>query len=173
MSVLNQKQQIEADSKARLRLWIRLLDASRSVESVLRENMRTQFDSTLPRFDVMAALDHFPKGLKMSELSKELRVSNGNVTVIVERLVENGFVVREAVLGDRRAMRVRLTKKGEDEFHTQAKVHETWVSDLLADVSPKLAIEMAELLKHVSDNPSKLGQSLEQDIETKKAQSCV
>lgn len=156
MSVLNQKQQIEADSKARLRLWIRLLDASRSVESVLRENMRSQFDSTLPRFDVMAALDHYPQGLKMSELSSELRVSNGNVTVIVERLVDDGFVIREPVLGDRRAMRVRLTNKGKDEFHSQAEIHENWVNELLGEVNPTLAIELAELLKHVSNSPLKL-----------------
>ena len=42
-------------SKARLRLWLRLLGVTRQVEGELRERLRA-CDTTLPRFDVMAAL---------------------------------------------------------------------------------------------------------------------
>ena len=47
---------ISKDSKERLRLWIRLLRASRTIEAELRERLKKEFDTTLPRFDVMAAL---------------------------------------------------------------------------------------------------------------------
>ena len=50
----------QPDSKARLRLWIRLLRASRLIEAVTRERLKTQFNATLPRFDVMAALSESP-----------------------------------------------------------------------------------------------------------------
>src|SRR6202007_3069094 len=53
----------QSDSKARLRLWIRLLRASRLIESVARERLKTQFNATLPRFDVMAALSRKPGGM--------------------------------------------------------------------------------------------------------------
>ncbi|MCC2690355.1 MAG: transcriptional regulator, partial [Rhizobiaceae bacterium] len=46
---------VAAGRKERLRLWIRLLRASRTIEGELRERLRKEFDTTLPRFDVMAA----------------------------------------------------------------------------------------------------------------------
>ncbi|TIX32080.1 MAG: winged helix-turn-helix transcriptional regulator, partial [Mesorhizobium sp.] len=71
--------------KDRLRLWIRLLRASRTIEAELRERLKTEFNTTLPRFDVMAALYRSPEGMLMSDLSRFLLVSNGNVTGIVDR----------------------------------------------------------------------------------------
>ncbi len=82
----------ESASKARLRLWLRLLKAARLVEAELRERLRTGHGTTLPRFDVMAALARTPRGCRMSELSGVLRVSNGNVTGIVDRLEAEGLV---------------------------------------------------------------------------------
>lgn len=122
----------ESDAKIRLRLWLRLLKASRSIESVIRENLRTEFATTLPRFDVMSALSRYDKGLKMSALSGVLKVSNGNVTGIVDRLVQDGLAIRVPVAGDRRAHLARLTQKGSDEFAVQAAAHEGWINDLLS-----------------------------------------
>lgn len=137
-------------SKSRLRLWLRLLKASKLIETELRERMRRELDTTLPRFDVMAALSRQPEGLKMSELSGVLKVSNGNVTGIVERLVEDGFVRRDAVEGDRRAFLARLTDNGREEFERQAEAHEAWVDGLLSDVEPERAERLAVLLAEVA-----------------------
>lgn len=133
----------EPDSKARLRLWLRLLRLTRNIESGLRENLRRDFATTLPRFDVMAALSRHRDGLKMSQLSGVLRVSNGNVTGIIDRLVEEGHVERRAVAGDRRASHVCLTEAGQAEFARQAAAHESWIDAALADLSPEEAQEMA------------------------------
>lgn len=123
-----------AASKTRLRLWLRVLKVSHIIERELRERLRVEFDTTLPRFDVMAALYRAEKGLNMSELSGVLRVSNGNVTGIVDRLVDDGLIMRIPVEGDRRAMIVRLTKKGRAHFLELAEAHEGWVSELLRSV---------------------------------------
>ena len=121
--------------KVMLRFWLRILKLQRHLEAHIRERLRTHFDTTLPRFDVMAALDHHASGLRMSELSSFLKVSNGNVTGIIDRLVEDGSVVRVPVEGDRRAMLVRLTKRGKDDFNRMATAHAQWVSTYLADLS--------------------------------------
>ena len=118
----------ESLSKERLRLWLRMLRVTRQVESELRERLRTEHDSTLPRFDVMAALYASAEGLKMNELSKRLRVSNGNVTGIIDRLVEDGAVERIAIEGDRRATRVCLTSSGRESFSAMAVEHERWIN---------------------------------------------
>ncbi|WP_108895727.1 MarR family winged helix-turn-helix transcriptional regulator [Palleronia abyssalis] len=125
-------------------MWLRMLKRTRMVESQLRERLRAQFDTTLPRFDVMAALARYDNGLKMSALSGILRVSNGNVTGIIDRLVEDGIVVRVQVPGDRRASLVRLTRKGHEEFARQATAHEAWIDELLADFDAEEADTLSE-----------------------------
>ncbi|GFE51374.1 MarR family transcriptional regulator [Roseobacter cerasinus] len=140
-------------SKERLRLWLRLLGAARQVEAELRERLRTEFDTTLPRFDVMAALSRHEQGLKMSELSGVLRVSNGNVTGIVDRLTEDGLMLRIAVPGDRRASRVRLTQKGQEEFARQAQAHEGWVNELLGGFSVEEAVALSARFDDLKNGP--------------------
>ncbi|MEE4346710.1 MAG: MarR family transcriptional regulator [Paracoccaceae bacterium] len=137
----------EQGSKQRLRLWLRLLAVTRKIEAELRERMRTEFDSTLPRFDVMAALNRHEQGLRMSALSGVLRVSNGNVTGIVDRLAEDGLVMRVPVAGDRRATLVRLTAKGAEVFARQAADHEAWIDGMLAELSPEEARSYAARLR--------------------------
>ncbi|MFC0199393.1 hypothetical protein [Paracoccus rhizosphaerae] len=61
-----------------------MLKATRYVEHNLRERLRQGFDMRLPRFDVLAALTAAPEGLRMTELSQQLMISNGNVTGIVD-----------------------------------------------------------------------------------------
>lgn len=121
-------------SKQRLRLWLRLLRAQRLIEADLRDKLRQNFETTLPRFDVMAALERAPEGLRMSELSAQLMVSNGNVTGIVDRLVTDGLVERASVDGDRRAMRVQLTDEGRNGFTRMAEEHEKWVNESLSQI---------------------------------------
>jgi len=141
----------ESASKERLRLWLRVLSVSRLIESELRERLRGGFDTTLPRFDVLAALHRSGEGLKMSELSSVLRVSNGNVTGIVDRLVGDGLVIRVPVEGDRRAMTVRLTRKGEEDFAALADAHEAWVNELLGSVTVAEANQLIAKLQAVRD----------------------
>ncbi len=136
-------------SKERLRLWLRLLRTTRLVEAELRDCLRTEFDTTLPRFDVLAALARNPEGLKMNELSQSLKVSNGNVTGIISRLVDDGWVSRIAIEGDRRATRVRLTAEGQRAFARMAERHEAWVDEMFEALSVDKAHELIELLAHL------------------------
>jgi DNA-binding MarR family transcriptional regulator len=137
----------ESDGKTRLRLWIRLLRASRLIEGVARERLKTQFSATLPRFDVMAALYRKPEGMLMSEISRFLMVSNGNVTGIVDRLVSDGFVARAQRNGDRRTSFISLTRKGHAAFAEMAAAHERWVDELLGGISVRDAEQLSAKLK--------------------------
>ena len=137
-------------AKDRLRLWLRLLKATRLVEGALRERMRAARATTLPRFDVMAALYRAEDGLRMSDLSGVLMVSNGNVTGIVDRLEAEGLVERVAVAGDRRAIRVRLTRRGREAFEDMAEEHEVWVDGLLSGLTPRETEESARLLEKLA-----------------------
>lgn len=129
MSETAQTTRSMALDQRRLRLWLRMLRTTRQVEGRLRDFLRAEFNTTLPRFDVMAALEKSPQGLTMGEISEQLLVSNGNVTGIIERLVQEGLVLRVAVEGDRRAMRAVLTDLGRTEFERMAERHRAVIDD--------------------------------------------
>lgn len=145
--MIHLKDTVEPPAKARLRLWLRMLRATRHVEGELRERLRTEFDTTLPRFDVLGALSRSEEGMKMSELSRKLMVSNGNVTGIVDRLVADGQVVRVAIEGDRRATQVRLTPKGRATFDRIAARHEAWVNELFDELTARQATTVSAALE--------------------------
>jgi DNA-binding MarR family transcriptional regulator len=130
----------------RLRLWVRLLRAVRPIEAELRRRLVHEFGVTLPKFDVMAALARRENGMTMTEVSRQLMVSNGNITGIVDRLVAEGLVARVANQEDRRATFVRLTRKGIKLFEAMAAAHERWVDEILGPFSDERSAAMVALL---------------------------
>jgi DNA-binding MarR family transcriptional regulator len=118
-----------------LRLWLRLLSCTVRIENKIRLRLRREFNTTLPRFDLMAQLERSHDGLRMSELSKRMMVSGGNVTGITDQLEIEGLVTREACPWDRRAFTVRLTFSGLKRFREMAARHEQWIVELLAGLS--------------------------------------
>ncbi len=138
-----------------LRLWLRLLTCTTLIENQVSSRLRNEFDTTLPRFDLMAQLARFPDGLLMSELSQRMMVSGGNITGITDNLERDEFVERVAQPNDRRAKKVRLTAKGRVAFDQMAKVHATWIDESLGDLTPQEQQHMYALLgkiKHHMEN---------------------
>ena len=133
-------------SKQRLRLWIRILRTARAIEAEVRERLRTQFGVTLPQFDVMAALERRPDGMTMTELSRFLMVSNGNVTGLVDRLAEQKLIERRPSPIDRRAMLVNLTAEGRKAFRAMARTHEGWIAEIFGELSRGEIDELMRLL---------------------------
>ena len=118
-----------------LRLWLRLLTCTLLIERDIKSRLREQFAMTLPRFDLMAQLERRPEGLKMSELSRRLMVSGGNVTGLTDQLVAEGLVERAPVPDDRRAFAIRLTVTGRDAFLAMAAEHEQWVIEMMGGLA--------------------------------------
>lgn len=135
-----------------LRLWLRMLTCTQLVEKQVRTQLREQFDTTLPRFDLMAQLERSPEGLKMNELSRRMMVTGGNVTGITDQLVAEGLVERVDVAGDRRAWRVRLTARGRKLFNEMAQQHEAWICDAFASLTPKEITQLHKLLGKVKQH---------------------
>lgn len=129
-----------------LRLWLRLLTCTTLIENQVSSRLRNEFDTTLPRFDLMAQLARFPDGLLMSELSQRMMVSGGNITGITDNLERDEFVERVAQPNDRRAKKVRLTDKGRVAFDQMAIVHATWIDEALGDLTTQEQQRMYTLL---------------------------
>ena len=140
-------------AKDSLRLWLKLLTCTRVIEKRVRERLRQRFATTLPRFDVLATLDHAAKPLTMGQLSSMLLVSNGNVTGLVSRLEAEGLVSRVADPADRRTFYVALTPKGQRWFDKLAAAHEDWIEDMFQNLE---AGEIAALMDRLDDIKSAL-----------------
>lgn len=134
------------DEHEALRVWLRMLTCTNLVEAQLRTRLRTSFDSTLPRFDLMAQLDRHPEGLKMSELSRLMMVTGGNVTGLTDKLAEEGLVERRDDPRDRRSFTVMLTPQGKRQFDRMAREHEQWVVALFAGLDHGEKRQMLKLL---------------------------
>jgi len=143
-----------------LRLWLRLLASTTQIENEVRRRLRERFGISLARFDYMAQLDRAKGGLKMSELSRLLMVTGGNVTGLTDELARDGLVSREASPGDRRAWIVRLTPKGKAAFAAMADEHERWIRELFAGFDSQavaaLHAQLGSLRVHLLEklNPS-------------------
>jgi DNA-binding MarR family transcriptional regulator len=138
-----------------LRLWLRMLTCTQLVEKQVRSQLREQFDTTLPRFDLMAQLERHPEGLKMNELSRRMMVTGGNVTGITDQLVTEGLVERMDVEGDRRAWRVRLTPRGKKLFTEMARQHESWIVTAFDDLSQREVDSLHRLLGKVKQRQTR------------------
>ncbi len=138
-----------------LRLWLRLLTCTQLIEKQIRTELRVQFDTTLPRFDLMAQLERNPDGLKMNDLSRRLMVSGGNVTGITDQLVAEALVERVVVDGDRRSFRIKLTDKGRTSFAEMAVQHENWIVEAFSGLTSTDITALHKLLgqvkQHVTD----------------------
>jgi DNA-binding MarR family transcriptional regulator len=149
---------IRDDHHLSVRLWLRMLSCTNRIEAVVRQNLQAKYQTTLPRFDLMAQLERSRQGLKMSELSQRMMVTGGNVTGITDGLEKEGLVVREVDPNDRRVYRVRLTTEGQRQFRSMAAEHEQWVITLFGGMSERSKQQLVELLgelkQHISQSTS-------------------
>lgn len=152
---------VTKDDRIELRVWLRLLTCATLVEREVRRKLRAEFDTTLPRFDLLAQLDRAPEGLTMGALSRRLMVSNGNVTGLIDRAVADGLVERRPAPGDRRAQVVRLTRAGKQFFDTITPAHADWINTMLGGIGRANMTALLDVL-------GKLKQSLAQE-ETKRS----
>lgn len=126
-----------------------MLGVTRSAEGHLREFLRVTHDTTLPRFDVMAALYRTREAITMTELSRLLLVSNGNSTAVVDRLERDGLVGRVPSQADRRTVHVALTEDGVRQFEMMAADHEAEVNALFSGLTDDDLDKLKDILKRM------------------------
>ncbi|CUI08205.1 MarR family transcriptional regulator [Massilia sp. P8910] len=151
-AALDLASRLTQDHHQSLKLWLRMLSCTVRIENEIRSRLRTTFDITLPRFDLMAQLERHPDGLRMGELSKRMMVTGGNITGITDQLEQEALVVRVPDPKDRRAYSVKLTLEGHSAFARMAVVHEEWIADLLKDMSPDDKGQLIALLSQMKQH---------------------
>ena len=142
------------DDHLSVRVWLRLLACTNLVEGRVAGKLRDAFDTTLPRFDFLSQLERNPAGLRMTEISKRMMVTGGNITRIADQLLGEGLISRTVAPGDRRASIVRLTAAGRRAFAEMARRHESWIVELFGGLTEtdrtQLYALLAKLKRHLN-----------------------
>lgn len=141
---------LDPDSKNSLRAWLYLLKCAKGLEREISDRFRSEFKSSLSRFDVLAHLDLAGSdGLSTSELASRLLASKGNITRLLDRMEQDGLLTRRQGERDRRVSRIRLTEHGAELFTRMAPVHERWCHDLFSRIDARQKEQLVRLLRTV------------------------
>ena len=95
-----------------LRVWFRFIRLNRRVTAAVAVELRA-IGLSVPQFDVLSTLTE-REGLTQQDLAARLYVTKGNVSGLIDRLVDAGLVERRAIPGDRRSYALHLTTAGTD-----------------------------------------------------------
>ena len=117
------------------RAWLALVQCFSSIERVLMRRLYEEFNSSLPRYDVLTALALAPGGLTMGELASMLMVTKGNITGVVNRLKQNGLVRKVTSKSDRRVQSVTISAKGRRLWDAMHADYDATISEILAGKS--------------------------------------
>jgi MarR family transcriptional regulator, organic hydroperoxide resistance regulator len=85
---------------------------------------------SIPQFDVLSTLTE-QQGLSQSDLAQRLYVTKGNVSGLIDRLVDAGYVERRSAPGDRRSNALYLTAEGQKAAEHGLKLQKAFVADTL------------------------------------------
>jgi DNA-binding MarR family transcriptional regulator len=130
-------------------LWFRLLTCHARMLGHLRRELDDK--TTLPRFDLLASLLR-RDGQTLAALSRDLLVTAGNVTGLVDRAERDGVVRRRADPADRRVARVWLTDRGRTLIEELLPLHDAHVEQLLAGMPQRDRRELRRLLGALRDH---------------------
>lgn len=116
------------------RAWNAVLDLHGALSARLNRAIGRDTGLTLAKFDVLAQVFHSPDGITQGSLSRQLKVTGGNVTGLVRRLVADGLITREPMASDRRAVVVRLTAQGRETYLAARARHDALLAEWLGGI---------------------------------------
>lgn len=111
---------------------------------------------TLQRFYVLYSLKLFPNE-SLKSLAQSLGVSSSSMSLMIDRLVKDGFVYRKEDEEDRRRIKIELTKKSEelikDGQALTIRILRSWLEEMAEDEQQRLKEAVHSFIPIISNNP--------------------
>jgi DNA-binding MarR family transcriptional regulator len=127
-----------------LRVWFRFVRLHRRVSSAIAADLRT-LGLSIPQFDLLSTLTE-QEGLSQQELAQRLYVTKGNVSGLLDRMVEAGLVERRATPDDRRSNALHLTPKGRSLAERGIAAQKAYVDRTLGTLDPRDLADLERLV---------------------------
>lgn len=129
--MVNEK--VDSGSCQKTRLMNRMIGNSSRLTQELNRKMKQELSISLAKYEVLLAITSADSGaITMSNLSRELLVSNANMTGMTTRLQADGLVHKKSLPSDRRVYSVALTEEGKDRLEIAKEKHGIWIRELMA-----------------------------------------
>lgn len=106
------------------------------------------------RFVLLFLLDAASEGLAPNVLAEQAGVSRATVTGLLDGLEREALIERQADASDRRALRIRLTRRGKRVAKEVFDQHGRWIAGLFGNLSAPERTQLAALLDKVAANLS-------------------
>ena len=140
-------------SEAVVDAWIALM---RAQQTTLLKIERAFREAKLPPhawYDVLWELDRAgADGLRPFELERQMLIAQSNISRLIDRLVEHGYVERKPVEEDGRGQRVVITAAGREMRKRMWPVYARAISDAIGQrVSEREAANLSGLLSRLLD----------------------
>lgn len=115
------------------RIWLRFVRLQQRVTGVMTARLR-RIGLSVPQFDLLSTLSE-AEGITQNDLATRLYVTKGNVSGLVDRLVEAGYVERRSMPGDRRSNALFLTPQGRRMVERGIALQDAFVEETLGTLS--------------------------------------
>jgi len=87
--------------------------------------------------------------MRMKELAKKMGVTTGTLTVMIDRLEQQGLLKRTPHETDRRSYLIALTEKGQELFSEHHQYHLRLTEEITATLSPEEQTLLSAVLEKV------------------------
>jgi len=138
------------ERNAESQVWQLMLGIHGDIFGRLNRTLTREFGITLAKFDVLAQLYRVGDRLTQSDLSRQRKVTDGNITGLVHRLIAAGLISREVSASDRRAYAVQLTDQGRAVYRAARDRHDELLATFFGSLGPTRLTEVRSVLGQLS-----------------------
>ncbi len=126
------------------RVWFRFMRLHQRMLGQMTGRIRA-LGLSIAQFDLLSTLTE-QEGISQSELADRLYVTKGNVSGLVDRLVQAGLVERRAIAGDRRSYAMHLTAEGRRLAEAGIAAQRDYVAATLGRLEPEDLADLDRLV---------------------------
>lgn len=113
----------------------RMINNCNRITQELNRLMKQELSLTLAKYEVLLAIKKSDGGnITMSNLSRELSVSNANMTGMTSRLLKDGLIEKKAFPRDRRIFSVKLSDKGNNTLEQAMEKQGRWIKEVFQNI---------------------------------------